>query len=94
MRKIFLSALIVAILLLFASCSTSVSLSYYSPSEIDMGRYRNIAVASCVPFQGFHMPDYYVRATDPYSARVGRLSSSVRESIKNDVASYMTDRIL
>lgn len=94
MRKIFLSALIVTILLLFASCSTSVSLSYYSPSEIDMGRYRNIAVASCVPFEGFHMPDYYVRATDPYSARVGRLSSSVRESIKNDVASYMTDSFI
>ena len=94
MRKTFLSVLIVAILLLFASCSTSVSLSYYSPSEIDMGRYRNIAVASCVPFEGFHMPDYYVRATDPYSARVGRLSSSVRESIKNDVASYMTDSFI
>ena len=42
-----------ALVLLLASCATTVSIPYTMPSEVNMGRYRNLAVASTVPYRGY-----------------------------------------
>ncbi len=62
MRK--LSVLIVILTLLLVSCSTTVELEYSVPSEVDMGSYRNVAVASCVPLKGLKDPRSYIRGLD------------------------------
>lgn len=64
-----------------------------SPSEIDMGRYRNVAVASCVPFRGFHEPPFYVRAVDDDS-RDTRIVSSYDRTLAQDAASYATESLI
>lgn len=91
--RIALATLVIAVLLL-ASCATSVSVSYMNPSEIDMGRMRTVAVASCVPFEGFHAPSRYVRAFDSMSAAYSRIPSSYDRHLADDVASYATDRLV
>lgn len=81
---------ILAVTLFLSSCSTSVSVSYNRPSEINMGRYRNIAVASTVPFKGFRSPGFYVRAVDDAAAFGAHVRSSYDEELASEVASYAT----
>lgn len=81
-------------LVVFTSCQTSVSVSYMVPSEIDMGNYRNIALASTVPYYGFITPDRYIRGYWDI-ARFGYpyIRSTYTVGLKDEVASYATDRI-
>lgn len=92
MRRIILP-IILALSAILASCSTSVSVDYLSPSEIDMGRYRNVAVASTVAFKGFHNPPAYVRAGDSGSLSA-LVPSSYTGSLAQDVASYATGSLV
>ena len=48
MRRLLL-ALGMAVVLLMASCQTSVSIDYLYPSEVNMSAYRNLAVIPVVP---------------------------------------------
>ena len=50
------AALLLIAVLLLASCATQVSIPYTRPSEVNMGRYRNLAVASTVPYRGYIGP--------------------------------------
>ena len=47
------AALLLIAVLLLASCATQVSIPYTRPSEVNMGRYRNLAVASTVPYRSY-----------------------------------------
>ena len=49
---------------LAVSCATGVTINYTQPAEINMGSYRNIAVASTVPYKGLANPPFFVRAID------------------------------
>ena len=93
MRKKYLIVIIVLSFLLTA-CSTSVRVGYNRPSEIDMGRYRNIAVASTVPFRGFQSPGFYVRSVDDAAASHTHVRSSYDRSLADEVASYATGSLL
>lgn len=82
------------VILSLSSCATSVSVDYYRPSEIDMGRYRTVAVASCVPFKGFHAPPFHVRTVDGPSSTWSLVSSGYTASLADDVADYATQSLL
>lgn len=93
MRKLFL-ALAVTIVFFFTSCQSSVGITYMVPSEIDMGSYRNIALASTVPYEGFPRPSRYIRTLDPL-ARHGYpyILTTYTRGLKDDVAEYATEKI-
>lgn len=93
MKKIL--ALLLSAIVLLASCATSVGIEYAEASEIDMGPYRNIAIASTVPFSGFIRPSSYVRTMDSYSyASYGLVFSSYGYNLKDSVASYATNSLV
>lgn len=83
-----ISALLALICL--SSCSTTVRVAYDNPSEIDMGQYRTIAIASTVDFAGFQSPSYYVRSVDTQAALRSRVRSSYSSALASDMASYAT----
>lgn len=61
MRKHILMTLLIAAVLLLASCQTVISIPYTQPSNIDMSQYRNIAVASASKYEGSQSLPFYVR---------------------------------
>ena len=87
MRRIILFCIL--ILLLFVSCSTMVSIPYIEPSVIDMGGYRNLAVASAVPYHGIIPYTSWVPWRDTFSPRF-RIRSGFSPSIAASVAEYAT----
>ena len=52
MKKRNLIVLLVLILMVITSCSTSMSIRYQQPSNINMANYRNVAVASATKYAG------------------------------------------
>lgn len=91
MRRLLLPLALV--LFLLSSCATVVDVDYLSPSEIDMGSYRNIALASTVAYRGFHEPGYYIRSIDDYALSWSHVRSSYDGSLATEVASH-ADSIL
>lgn len=61
MKGIKITLLLIAILLLFASCSTSLTIPYNMPSNVDMSNYRNIAISSTAPSQTSYSVPLYIR---------------------------------
>lgn len=92
-KKISICMMLIVILLLAISCSTSVSIVYNQPAEINMGTYRNLAVASTVPFKGMANPPYFVRAIDADAFWDTYITSSYDVSINEKVAKYSTKKI-
>ena len=93
-RFLRLGAMLLLSILLF-SCATSVGIGYTSPSEIDMGHYRNIGVASTVPFEGFLKPNGYIATMDDASTlKFGFMFSNYNYFLKDQVASYATRRLV
>ena len=90
MRRIIF--LCILILLLFVSCSTMVSIPYIEPSVIDMGGYRNLAVASAVPYHGIIPYTSWVPWRDTFSPRF-RIRSGFSPSIAASVAEYATTEL-
>ena len=91
MRKVS-AALLAAMLVLLSSCATSVSLRYMQPSVVDMGGYRNLAVASVVPYNGFIPSTGWVRAADIHASGL-RIHSGYSYSTAASVAAYATDQL-
>ena len=96
MRKAKYLVVILAVLLLFlTSCATTLRVRYRVPSEIDMGRHRNIAVTNTIPYRYFAAPGRYVPARDRLSSLDhGYVPSTYDQSLSSKVASYATDTIL
>ena len=92
LRRCKLLVLILAVLLLSASCATEIAVRYMQPSEINMGSYRNLALASVVPYKGFVTSSGWIRTIDIGSAGI-LIRPSYSYDITNSVASYATDRI-
>lgn len=86
--------LVVATILLLVSCSTTVTVDYINPSEINMGKYRNIAIASTVPYRGMRSPSVFVRALDDAAQRNTFVTSSYTSSLAGYVADYATDLLV
>ncbi len=92
MLKRRLAVLLVAILMLLASCATEIAVRYMQPSEINMGAYRNLALASVVPYKGFVSSSGWIRTIDIGSAGI-RIRPSYSYDITNSIAAYATDRL-
>lgn len=90
MRRI--AMLIAAAMLLLSSCMTTISVPYMQPSSIDMGGYRNLAVASVVPYRGFVPPSRWVASLDIHSAHV-RIHPGYSRTTAASVASYATEQL-
>lgn len=92
MRK-WLLILIPIFLLVLIGCSSTVGVSYMNPSNVDMGKYRNIAIASTVEYKGRISYPMRIRATGPYTSRID-ISPSYTRAIVGDVADYATNSIV
>ncbi len=93
-RNFMLIAVLASILLLAVSCATGVSITYNQPAEINMGSYRNIAVASTVPYKGMPNPPFFVRALDWDATWDTYVTSSYDTSICQKAADYATQKLL
>lgn len=92
MKKLFL--ILASAIILLSSCSTTVSVDYINPAEINMGSYRNIAVASTVPYRAMRNPSVFVRAVDATAQRNTFVTSSYSRNLADTVADYATDRLV
>ncbi len=81
---------LICIIVLLVSCSTTVSVPYMQPSVIDMGAYRNLAVASVVPYRGFSAPSRFVAGADIHAMGL-RIYSGYSVSTASSVSEYATD---
>lgn len=92
MKKPILILLSAAVLLLSA-CSTAVTISYLSPAEIDMSSYRNIAVASTVPYNGIITIPTYMRSLTHVPMNYLR-SSSLNLNLPYEVAHIADNQLM
>ncbi len=92
MRKLYLF-LFLLFLVFAVSCSTTVGVSYLRPADVNMGQYRNIAIASTVPYRGYISYPARVRSLDPFASSI-YVSSSYGSSLPSKVASYATDMVV
>ncbi len=69
-RNILLSVLAAAVLAVLASCQTSLSIPYTQPSNVDMSRYRNVAVSSASRYDGYQSLPSYIRYDDSFFSPV------------------------
>lgn len=93
MRKKFLLSLIVLVLFVAVGCSTSVPVSYMRPSNVNMGQYRNIAIASTVPYKGYVNCPLRVRSLDIFSSNI-YITTSYTRNLPKTVANYATNKLV
>lgn len=91
MRKT-VSALVILIALLLASCQTSIRIDYLYPSDVNMSQYRNLAVMPVVPYRGYIPSSSWIAGLDVMAGHV-RVRSSYSSGISADVADYATDQL-
>ncbi len=93
-NKTLFAVVIVSLLMLLIGCSTVVDISYMKSANVDMGQYRNIAVASAIPYNKGYMPSSaYMRYYD-FDSSLYPVYSSYSKSLPSDVASYATDAVI
>lgn len=86
-------SILLLVLLVGVSCTSTVRVSYLRPSDIDMSSYRNIAIASAIPYSG-RLPYYrYVPYANPFASWVN-LASSYSYDLPDRVADYATDELV
>lgn len=95
MKKTFLLLLLSLFLILLSSCATSLSIPYTQPSNIDMGAYRNVAIASAVEYKGRQSIPLYIRLdiTDPKIQLYTILTSYDYNSINQTAAKELTKMV-
>ncbi len=90
-----LMLMLVAVLLL-ASCATEVAIPYLRPSDINMGPYRNLALASTVPYRGYVGSGISGSLWIPVSGPGGlgvRISPTWQSNTAANVAAYATNAL-
>lgn len=93
MKKLLIIT-IAAMVLLLAACSTAVSISYLSPAEINMGSYRNIAIASAVPYSGMITPSYWMRGVGVHVPSYTFASTSSDSTLARSAADRATSLLV
>ena len=89
MRKVLL---IIAVVILAVSCQTTISVPYMRPAAVDMGSYRNLAVASVIPYRPFQTPPMWVASADSHSFGF-HIRPGYTASTAANVASYATGEL-
>lgn len=85
--------LLLLFVLVLTSCSTTIKLSYMKPSEVNMGKYRNVAIASTVPYEGKISLPMMIRALDETASSV-KMFSTYNSNIPENIAAYATKQIV
>ena len=93
MKKGIVFVLILSLLMIIVSCSTSVGVSYMKPSDVDMGKYRNIAIAPTVPYKGYIPYPTRVRYLDAITAPI-YIAPSYKNNLPQKIADYATDSLV
>lgn len=81
-------------LIVLTGCATVIDIPYMKSSNVDMSHYKNIAIASTVPYKGVYMDSSpYMRFYD-FDSSFYPVYSSYSRSLPNDIASYTTDAVV
>lgn len=82
------------LLIVLTGCTTVIDIPYMKSSNIDMSHYKNIAIASTVPYKGVYMDSSpYMRAYD-FDSRSYPVYSSYSRNLPDNIASYTTDAVV
>ena len=93
MKKHVLLSILIVLVLLLASCQTSLSISYLQPSNINMASYRNVAVASAQRYEGKQSIPLLIRYMNPFDSSTyfyPFYSSYTFDSVNNTAADSLT----
>jgi len=93
-RRAFLFSTLLLSFLLLSSCKTGIPIAYYAPSEIDMGKYKTIAISSTVQYKGLKNPPAFIRSSDIDASLDITVSSTYDSSLAATVASDATSYLL
>ena len=94
-KKTFLTGLLSLIVILMAGCTSTVNISYMKPSRVNMGPYRNIAVASTRDSSSFAEPPFFIKMADKESAeKYGNVFSSYSGELSKAVAKDATGKLV
>lgn len=90
---LLLVLLVFSIVLGLTSCATTVQVKGLIPAEIDLGKYRNLAVASTrsFSFNSYNRPSPWIRNMGAGGITV---ASGIPRNLEAQVASYATDRLV
>lgn len=83
---------LIVLLLVLSSCSTSIKLSYMKPSKVNMGSYKNIAIASTVPYSGKMSSPIFIRSLTPLASSLN-VFSTYDSNLNKNVANYATNKL-
>ncbi len=92
-RKYVSLILLILVAVGFSSCRTSVRVSYMSPASVNMGPYKNIAIASTVPYSGRLSYPTYVPVNFSFSFPY-YIKSSYSSNLPEKTANYATNQIV
>ena len=84
--------ILIVLLLVLSSCSTSIKLSYMKPSKVNMGSYKNIAIASTVPYSGKMYSPIFIRSLTPLASSLN-VFSTYDSNLNKNVANYATNKL-
>ena len=93
-RTLALLTLMMSVMLVvLSSCASFVQVKGLVPAEIDLGKYRNLAVASTksFSFNSYGRPSAWVRSVGAGNVSV---ASGIPRNLEAQVASYATDRLV
>ena len=94
MKNKLLFAVLICCIAILTGCSTIVDIDYMKSANVNMGQYRNIAVASAIPYRGSYMNSaQYMRFYD-FDSSLYPVYSSYSRSLPSDVAAYATDAVV
>ena len=95
MKKNIILFLLLSLVLLLSSCATSLSVPYTQPSNVNMGNYRNIAIASSSEYSGSQSIPLFIRLdiTDPKIQLYTIMTSYDYNSINRTTAKELTKMV-
>lgn len=91
--SLLLTLIVLVVLVTLSSCASFVQVRGLVPAEIDLSKYRNLAVASTksFSFNTYSRPSAWVRSMGAGNISV---ASGIPRNLEAQVASYATDRLV
>ena len=94
LKKTNIFLLIAAIAVILTSCTSTVTVSYMKPGRVNMGPYRNLAVASTVDASSLGNPPFFIRTRDEVSYKeYGDAFSTWSSLLSSSAADYSTNML-
>lgn len=93
-KKTMLGVLVLAIALLYTSCTTSIPVRHLIPSDIDVSAYRSIAIASTEEYaygSTFFLPPWIQGASESFFTLNSGFNSNLKAQVAQATTSYLLD---